>query len=78
MKLKSSEKAAFYWLFRAQDTTPERGISKYYLIGGDWLKENYKKVSGSIWDVVDYAKEDSNISFNDFVEANKEGFKNKK
>lgn len=48
MKLSKYELEAAKWIFRAQDATPNGGVSKYYAIGKGWCKESYKEVSGYI------------------------------
>lgn len=48
MKLSINEKEAIDWLCRAQDVTPDGGLSKYYVLGKGWSKESYKEVSGYI------------------------------
>jgi len=48
MKLGKYEKAAVDWLFRAQDATPDGGVSMFYSLGKGWSLESYKEVSGYI------------------------------
>jgi uncharacterized protein YyaL (SSP411 family) len=48
MKLSKYELSAAEWISRAQDATPDGGVSKYYALGKGWCKESYKEVSGYI------------------------------
>jgi uncharacterized protein YyaL (SSP411 family) len=46
-KTSSHLQAAVEWIYRAQDATPDRGVSHSYVIGGGWLR-SYPETTGYI------------------------------